>query len=332
MGRRRKVNAHLPLGIRLRFGTYWYVRGSAPWVRLGREYGPALVKYAGIVGAKPEVRTIQQAVAQYMEWATTRKKKPLRASTVIGYKTSAANLAPIFGHVELQDLEASDVYRYLIERGDVQANRDRALLSAAYSHARRIGAFKGEDPTKKLQFRNEELPRKRYINDGELAVLLSTASPKLSCILHFSYLTGLRQSDVVRVKLSDFDEVDGLLIETGKTGAVVPIGWSEDLRACVEEASRLWTRKERLYLFESAPRGRHAKRGVGPYTTGGLKALWRVARAKAGIKDVRLNDLRRKAGSDKDSDEDAQNLLGHADVKTTRRHYRAKPKKATPAR
>ena len=37
----------------------------------------------------------------------------------------------------------------------------------------------------------------------------------------------------------------------------------------------------------------------------------------------RLNDLRWKAGSDKD----AQKLLGHTDVRTTRGHYRAKPQK-----
>ena len=238
----------------------WYVRDSVLWVKLGREYGPALVKYAGIVGEKPEVRTIQQAIAQYMERATTRKKKPLRAYRR-WLQDQRANLAPIFGYVEPQDLEASDVYRYLIERGDVQANRDRALLGDLQP---RISAFKGDDPTKKLQFRNEEVPQKRYLNDGELAVLLDTASPKLSCILLFSYLTGLRQSDVVRVKLSDFDEVDGLFIDTSKTGAVVPIAWSDDLRACVEEASRLWTRKGRSYLFESAPRARHAKRGISP--------------------------------------------------------------------
>ncbi|UOF16429.1 tyrosine-type recombinase/integrase [Lysobacter capsici] len=331
MGRRRKKNTHLPLGIRLRCGTYWYVRGSAPWVKLGREFGPALIKYAAIVGQKPEVRTVQQAIAHYIEWATTRKK-PITKSTLEGYQISTSNLVPVFGHVDLSDVEPSDIYRYLIERGDVQANRDRALLSAAFSHARRVGAFKGEDPTKKLQFRNDEQPRQRYIHDGELAVLLNAASPKLSCMLNFSYLTGLRQSDVVKVKLSDISVDEGIYAVTKKTSTPVLIEWSDELRACVAQANQLWTRKGREYLFESAPRGKHAKRGPGPYTPGGVRALWRVARDKTSVKDVRLNDLRRKAGSDKDTDEQAADLLAHKDSKVTRKHYRAKPKRAQPAR
>lgn len=331
MGRRRKTDRHLPVGMYVRRGTYFYVRGTAPWVNLGKDYGPALIAYAGLVGATPQISNVQQAIAAYLEFATTRKANPIAASTLQGYKFSANNLIPVFGHLPLNALEPEHVFHYLVKRGTVQANRDKALLSAAYTHARRIGAFKGDDPAKGLQFRNEETPRQRYISDGELAVLLNAASPKMACILRFSYLTGLRQSDVVRVRLADFTET-GLTIATGKTGAVADIRWSAELRECVDEAARLWTRKGRVFLFESSPRGRHAKRGPGPYTTGGLKALWRVARADAGILDVTLHDLRRKAGSDKETDQEAADLLTHADAKVTRRHYRAKPRKSTPAR
>lgn len=330
MGRRRKKNLHLPVGMQLISGTYWYARGKDKWVRLGREFGPALVKYAGIVGAKPEVRTVQHAIAHYIEWATTRRK-PIKPATLEGYKNSSKNLIPVFGHLELADIEPQHVYQYLIERGDVQANRDRSLLSATFTHARRIGAFKGDDPTKGLEYRNDESPRQRYIEDGELAVLLNAASAKLSCILNFSYLTGLRQSDVVKVKLADIT-AEGIRAVTNKTDAPVTIEWSDELRACVAEANRLWTRAGRIFLFESMPKGKHAKRGPGPYTTSGLRSLWRTARNKTSVKNVRLNDLRRKAGSDKETDQEAADLLTHKDTKVTRRHYRAKPKKAQPAR
>lgn len=42
------------------------------------------------------------------------------------------------------------------------------------------------------------------------------------------------------------------------------------------------------------------------------------------LPDIRFHDLRRKSGSDADDDAHAQALLGHADPKVTRRHYRAK--------
>ena len=45
----------------------------------------------------------------------------------------------------LNAVEPHHVFEYLTRKGNVQANRDKALLSATYSHTRRIGAFKGED-------------------------------------------------------------------------------------------------------------------------------------------------------------------------------------------
>ncbi len=110
------------------------------------------------------------------------------------------------------------------------------------------------------------------------------------------------------------------------------VEWTDELRAAVDDAKRPWRRFGREYLFESMPKGRHMGRGPGPYTTSGLRALWRVARDKSGIQDVRLHDFRRKAGSDFDDESDAGKLLGHADPKTTRQHYRAKLTRAEPVK
>jgi integrase len=57
-----------------------------------------------------------------------------------------------------------------------------------------------------------------------------------------------------------------------------------------------------------------------------------VARIKAGLPDVRLHDLRGKAGSDVATQADAQRLLGHADGKVTGKHYRRKPERVNPVR
>ncbi|WP_158255082.1 hypothetical protein [Xanthomonas theicola] len=94
----------------------------------------------------------------------------------------------------------------------------------------------------------------------------------------------------------------------------------------MEEAKRLWCRFGREWLFESHPRGPSPRRGVGPYTTSGVRALWRVTREKAGLRDVRLHDFRAKAGSDATSESEAQDLLTHSNPAVTRRHYRRKPK------
>jgi integrase len=328
VGRPRKHNRHLPRGMHHKHGAYYFVRGNK-WTPLGKDFGAALIAYAGLIGTAPKVTTVQEAIAHYLETSASRLAK----ATLEGYRNSAANLAGVFGHMALSDVQPHHVFRYLTERGDVQANRDRSLLSVAYSHARRIGALSklADDPTKGLEYRNPERPRGRYVEDAELTAILDVASPKLRTIARFIELTAMRQGDALQVKLADLDD-EGFTYWNAKSKKRQGLEWSEELAATVEDAKRLWRRFGRVYLFESAPKGKHAKRGPGPYTPSGLRALWRVARARAGLTDVRLHDLRAKAGSDAGSDAEAQALLGHTDAKVTRRHYRRKVARNKPTR
>lgn len=207
------------------------------------------------------------------------------------------------------------------------------MLSAVYTHAENIGAFSGVDPTKGFHFRNKEKPRKRYVTDAELQALVDAASPKMATLIRFLYLTGMRQGDVLRLKCSDLLP-EGIVYEQGKSEMAPPIliAWSAELASVVEDAKRQWRRFGRTYLFESIPRGKQAGKPPGPYTPSGLRALFRPIRTKAGLPDVRLHDLRRKAASDSASLDDAQVLLGHSDPKVTLRHYRAKGVPVRPVR
>lgn len=328
MGRQRKTNRHLPANMQLKHGAYYFVK-SAKWTRLGKDYGSALTEYARLVGSPVTVVTVKDAVWHYIE----AHKERLAESTLEGYRASAANVCVVFGHMALTALQAHDVYRYMKAKGTVQANRDRSLLSAAYSEARRIGAFPkaSDDPTKGLEYRNPETPRTRYVTDAELDAIIAVASPKLGIIARFIELTAMRQGDALRVKLADLDD-GGFTYWNSKSKKMQRLEWSPELTECVNEAKRLWRRFGREWLFESHPKGKHAKRGIGPYTPSGLRSLWDRARKKAGLPDVRLHDLRAKAGSDAATDDEAQKLLGHADAKVTRRHYRRKIDRSKPTR
>ena len=325
VGRKRLNAKHLPAHMQHRHGAYYYVR-KGKWLRLAGDYGQALIKYAGIVGKPLAVVTIKDLVWHYIESAKGR----LADKTLTGYRVSAANICAVFGPIALPDLEPSMVYEYLTRTGNVQANRDRALLSIAYTHARRIGAYRGDDPTKALAYRNEEKPRQRYVTDAEEVRLIATASPKLAVIIRFLHLTAMRQGDALRVRLCDLTE-EGIEVTQGKTGHRQVITWTPDLSATVDEAKRLWRRFGREYLFESRGRANDKGRQPGAYTPSGLRALFRVARKKSGIVDIRMHDLRRKAGSDV-TEEHARALLGHSDAKVTRKHYRAKADRVKPAK
>lgn len=312
-------------------GAYYFVR-AGKWLRLGKSYGEALTEYARLVGSKPVTSTIKDAMWGAIEQARTRKhKKPAAEATLAGYRHSATRLEPIFGHMAPEDLDADMVTRYVITGGTVQHNRDKALLSIAYTHLRIMCGYRGSDPTKGLQTRVEETPRDRYVTDAELDAIIARASPKLGCIARFIELTGMRQGDALKLRMTDLDD-EGFTYWNSKSKKRQGLQRSDELDACIEDAKRLWRRFGREWLFESRPKGKHAARGVGPYTPSGLRALWRVARAKAGLSDVRLHDLRAKAGSDAESDTEAQRLLGHTDGKVTRRHYRRKIERVKPTR
>jgi Site-specific recombinase XerD len=314
--------------MQFKHGAYYFL-AQGKWLPLGKDYGAALRLYADLIGAPRNRLTVSDMLTAYVSNGRTRKK-PLSAATLDGYEHSATRLRPIFGHMYPEDVKAADLFRYMEAMGDVQANRDRALLSAAYSYYRRTG-YEGPDPTKRLQYRNPETPRERYVEDAELERALAAASPKLACIVRFLFLTGMRQGDALRLKVADIDD-EGFTYWNAKSKRRQGLDRSAELDSCLEEASRLWRRFGREWLFESRPKGKHAKRGIGPYTPSGLRALWRVARAKAGLQDVRLHDFRAKASSDAASDEEARALLGHTDAKVTRRHYRRRIKRSKPAR
>lgn len=331
MGRRRSTNKHLPANMQHKHGAYYFVKAGR-WVRLATDYGTALVKYAALVGQPQTVTTIHDAMWAAIEHAKTRKhKRPIAATTAEHYTRSAARLDPVFGHMALDALDESMVVRYLIEVGKVQANRDKALLSVAYTYAKTACSYRGHDPTKRLNTRVEEKPRERYVTDAELDAIIAHASPKLACIARFIELTGMRQGDALRVRLADLDD-DGFTYWNAKSKKWQGLDWSAEMTATVEDAKKLWRRFGREYLFESHPKGKHQARGIGPYTPSGLRALWRVARAKAGLSDVRLHDLRAKNASDSGTLEEATERLGHSDPKVTARHYRRKVPRSKPLR
>lgn len=317
MGRRRTHNLHLPPRLRLISGTYWFtprVNGKQVWINFGRDYGQALQRWASETGKTVAISTVADAIGAYLETQRDR----LKPSTMEGYQKSAKRLLPVFGSVGLQDLEASDVYRYMIERGDVSANRDRALLSAAYTHARRTGAHKGDDPTKLLQFRNAEKPRERLITDAELARLVEVANPRMALIIRFAALTGMRQGDILGLKLTAAGP-EGITYRTGKTGKSILLEWTPELRAIWQAAAK--DRVGAVTVFTSEDRK--------PFTGSGFRASWRRVKERAGLLDVRFHDLRGKAGTEHP---DAQKLLGHTNSSVTERHYKRGPVRARPVK
>jgi integrase len=308
--------------MQMRCGAYYYLVGGKDWMPLGRDYGEALRQWATLEGQRtPMGRTVADALSYYIVARTPE----LSLRTLEGYKISQQRIGDKFGQMALEQLRPEHVTQHLRTAiHKVAANRDKALLCAAYNWVNGEGwlATAGYNPARVK--RNTERPRQRYVTDKELAALIANAAPKLACMIELAYITGIRKGDLLRLRLADAQD-DGLHVTQGKTGKRQIFSWSPDLQRLVAAARGLRRKVGSLWLFP-------AERDAGePMKALALRTAWERVRASAGLQDVRWHDLRRKAGSDA-PERDAQALMGHADGRVTQRVYRAAPSMVKPLR
>lgn len=319
MGRKRTINKHLPRRLQLKHGAYYHVArvdGKPQWKRLSDDYAVALREWAKLEGVSKKARlTVSEGIAHYLEVAAKR----LSDKTVENYEWSSKALLPVFGHMHLDELERSDVYNYLVEKGNVSANRDRALLSAMYNHLMNAGLHKGENPAAGMRYRNKETARDRYVTDAELDKLMAESSTRFGDLLQFAYITGMRQLDLILLNLTAATD-DGIDYVDSKTKKRRIIAWTDELRVLWKRIAGLRKGAQAAFLTRDGTR----------YTSSGFKASWRHVKLRAKLPDITFHDVRRKSGSDADDEGHAQKLLGHADAKVTRKHYRAKPERVAP--
>lgn len=303
----------LPKRLHHSHGAYYYVcrmAGKVVWRKLSADYGEALRLWADLEGGKSaDTWTVEQAIGHYLDVSAKR----LKPATLTGYADNAKMLIPVFGKMPIGDLKKSHVYGYVVKRGNVAGNRERALLSAVYAHLAKAGIFAGENPAAGLQFRNHEGVGKRYVTDGELAAIMAASGERMRLLVRFAYLTGMRQHDVLAMRLSAGTEA-GIAFRESKTGKDRLIAWTDELRTIWRLAAGMRIGDVPLFLA----------RDGSAFTSSGFRASWRRVKFRAGLPDVKFHDLRRKSGSDAPDEAHAQALLGHSDGKITHKHYRAK--------
>lgn len=325
MGRRRKYGKHLPRRLYERAGTYYYVeKGTGKWINLGRDYGEALAEYGRLVaGSNPRSRKMADLIDRYM-----REVAPTKAAATYRDNIRQSKLLrAFFGRMAPDDVTARHIYQYMDERGirsKVQANRDLALLQAVFKKGVRWGDV-SVSPVVKIE-RFKEHPRKRYVQDWEFDAFKSYAGQLIAAYMDFQYLTALRQGDILRVHLNEIKD-DGIHVTISKTGKERIITWTPTLRAAVRDARMLPRPVRGMYLFCTRTGSR--------YTTDGFRSIWqRKMRSALEIGVLRerftTHDIRAKSASDASDLQRAQDLLGHANNKVTREHYRRLPELVKP--
>lgn len=153
-------------------------------------------------------------------------------------------------------------------------------------------------------------------------------------LIRIALLTGLRRNDILQIKEANIKN-DGIYIFISKTKKPIIFEWSEDLKRAVQLAREARPVDIAPYLFCNK-RGRcYVDEKTGQPE--GFKSMWqrfmdRVVKETAVSERFTMHDLRAKCGSDAESLERAQQILAHADARTTKRIYRRKPERIRPAK
>lgn len=341
---RNKENQGLPARWQHRHGAYYYqvplgaetMWGGKKLYKLGSSLSEAFRKWADVVGATDKANTISQLLDRYaLEVIPT--KAPKTQTNDIRYVNI---LRRAMGPWNVNSVRPKTIYEYMDKRSaKVAGRREIALLSHAFTKAVQWGAidkhpFKGE-----VRLEGEK-PRTRYIEDWELEECLNLAPRRggadatkfLQCYLRVKLLTGLRQGDMLGLRVSDLTD-EGIRVETSKTGKRIIISWTPALKTAIDAAKAAREVDISPWLFCNR-RGEcyvHAVTG----TASGFNSIWQRFMARV-LEETKVterfteHDIRAKTGSDAASDQAAQSLLTHANVSMTKRTYRRRAEVVSP--
>lgn len=300
MGRRRTKNLDLPPKMHRKGRAYYYGRAWAP---LGSDFPAALRKYAELHGsfAGSGPATFADAANAYLAHEL-HKKAP---ATQRHYTAQLKLLVTVFGRTPLDRIRPVHVGQYLERRADspIAATREKALLSAVLTFARRTGLTDAPNPCAGI--RGTKAHRRRYVTDEELAAVLPHADQPTRDFLELLYRTGGDASVVLKLTRQDIQN-GALCVARTKTGEKVRIAIEGPLVGLLDRLQGYPVGS--VYLIRD-------ERGQ-PFRLQAIRRRFWVARAAAGA-DWQLRDLRPKAGTDLDDNMAANRLLGHAAMSTT---------------
>jgi integrase len=223
----------LPQKVHEKNGRYYYVH-QRKWHKLTRvdEGEPALT------GALLKFHLKPVTYGQLFELFIAEGLKSLAPSTRPEYERHLRNrLTPIFGHMLIDTLDSAMVAQYLQLRFDqkrpVTGNRERATLASALSWGMRFGHCR-LNPCIGVR-RNTETPSNVYVTDEKLKAAVDRAPAAMCNILAVAYLTGLRQTDLRKLRRHQVTD-RGIEIVQSKDGKWRLITWTDALRHFVRRA------------------------------------------------------------------------------------------------
>ena len=274
--------------------------------------------------------TLATFAERYLAEHAAIKKKP--ASAAEDERNLRNHILPALGRLQLTHILRADVARFhqSMKAKPVAANRCIALLSKMFNLAEKWGLRPdGTNPTRHVE-KYRERKIERFLSDTELARLgavlaeaeQSGKHPSVVAAIRLLVFTGCRRDEILKLQWAHVDlENRCLRLPDSKSGAkLVPLG-----APALELLAALPKVNGNPYVLPGEVPGKH-------YVA--LEKAWHRLRAKAGLADVRLHDLRHSFASVAAGMGESLiligSLLGHSDTATTARyaHLSSDPRRA----
>jgi len=255
----------------------------------------------------------------------------LKESTAKEYRRNLRRfILPALGRMSVAEVSRADISKFHHELRHIpyQANRCLEVLSKMFNLAEMWGLRPdGSNPRKHIRKYPEE-KRERFLSTAELRRIGEVLRemeiegielPSAILAARLLILTGCRLGEIMTLRWEFLDLPEKVLrLPDSKTGAkLVHLGQPVvDLLACARPI------KDNPWVIAGTLKGKHLS---------DLQPFWQRVRARAGLKDVRIHDLRHTFASTAVASGQGLpmigKLLGHTQVQTTARyaHLAAEP-------
>jgi len=249
---------------------------------------------SGLRQARKSAPTVAEFAERYVTQHAEAKKSS--KSTVQDRRMLERFVLPAFGKRKLAEVTRADVVKlhHRLKGTPYQANRVLALLSKMFNLAESWDLRPdGTNPCRHVE-KYRERNRERFLSEAELARLAEVLAaaertrietPSVIAAIRLLLFTGARLSEILTLRWEHVD-VEGqcLRLPDSKTGAKVVYLPP----AALEILTALDRHEDNPYVIAGAKLGSHLIN---------LQKPWRRIRAKAGLGDVRLHDLRHSFAS-----------------------------------
>ena len=295
----------------------WKIVGDAAGMSVAEARSRAASMLAAIrrgepAPARPE-ETLFETVAQTV---FDRHRRLWKAGTLTVNRNYLRNqILPHFAKRPIADIDAREVKNWFasLHATPVAADRSMPVLSVVMREAEAMGLRpEGSNPCRGIR-RYRRKGRARFLSDDEIRRLSERLSahadqyPRQVAAVRLLLLTGCRKSEILTLRWSDYRE-GRLFLRDSKSGPRT-VWLSQPARNVLDSLDRKGS-----WVFP-------AHRAAGPQTKGSLDRFWYALRTEAGLRDVRLHDLRHSYASIALKNGETvlaiARLLGHRSPQTT---------------